>query len=175
MQGEKGYSTLERVWIRPSLDCNGIVGGFTEKGAKTVLPSKALAKISMRLVPNQNPEKIAKEFTKHIKSLTPKSISVEVRMMHYGMPAVAPLDGDGIKAASAALKKAFGKNTVYTREGGSIPIIVDFMEQLKVPAIMIGFGLDSDDIHSPNEHFWIENFEKGLYTSAYFFDEYSKI
>jgi acetylornithine deacetylase/succinyl-diaminopimelate desuccinylase-like protein len=174
LQGEKGFSTLERLWIRPTLDCNGIVGGFTEKGAKTVLPSKALAKISMRLVPNQDPEKIAKDFAKHIKSLTPKSVSVEVRKMHHGLPAVTPLNGIGIKAAAAALKKAFGKETVYTREGGSIPVIVEFMKQLNAPAILIGFGLDSDDIHSPNEHFWLSNFEKGLYTTAYFFDEYSK-
>jgi acetylornithine deacetylase/succinyl-diaminopimelate desuccinylase-like protein len=175
LQGEKGFTTLERLWIRPTLDCNGIVGGFIDKGAKTVLPSKALAKISMRLVPNQNPEKIAKDFAKHIKSLAPKSVAVEIRKMHHGLPAVAPLNGNGIKAASAALKKAFGKETVYTREGGSIPVIVDFMKQLKAPAILIGFGLDSDDIHSPNEHFWLSNFEKGLFTSTYFFDEYSRI
>ncbi len=174
LQGEKGFSTLERLWIRPTLDCNGIVGGFIEKGAKTVLPSKALAKISMRLVPNQNPEKIAKDFAKHVKNLAPNSVKVDVRKMHHGLPAVAPLDGRGIKAASAALKKAFGKETVYTREGGSIPVIVEFMKQLNAPAILVGFGLDSDDIHSPNEHFWLSNFEKGLYTSIYFFDEYSK-
>lgn len=174
LQGEKGFTTLERLWVRPTLDCNGIVGGFIDKGAKTVLPSKALAKISMRLVPNQEPEKIAKEFTKFFKAISPKSVTTEVRTLHYGSPAVAPLNSKGINAASIALTKAFGKKTVFTREGGSIPIVVDFMKQLKAPAVMMGLGLDSDNIHSPNEHFRLENFEKGLYSAAYFLDEFSK-
>jgi len=174
LQGEKGFTTLERLWVRPTLDCNGIVGGFIDKGAKTVLPSKALAKISMRLVPNQEPEKIAKEFTKFFKTISPKSVTTEVRTLHYGSPAVAPLNSKGINAASIALTKAFGKKTVFTREGGSIPIVVDFMKQLKAPAVMMGLGLDSDNIHSPNEHFRLENFEKGLYSAAYFLDEFSK-
>lgn len=174
LQGEKGFSTLERLWVRPTLDCNGIIGGFTEKGAKTVLPSKALAKISMRLVPNQDPEKIAKEFAKYFKTISPKSVSTEVRKLHYGSPAVAPLNSKAINAAAIALQKAFGKKAVFTREGGSIPIVVDFMRQLKAPAVLMGLGLDSDNIHSPNEHFRLENFEKGLYSAAYFLDELSK-
>lgn len=172
--GENGYSTLERLWVRPTLDCNGIIGGFTEKGAKTVLPSKALAKISMRLVPNQDPKKLAKEFTNYIKSITPKTVKVDVRTLHYGYPAMTSLNNSVIRSAATALEKAFNKKTVFTREGGSIPIIVDFIKHLNVPAVLMGLGLDSDDIHSPNEHFRIENFEKGLYSSAYFLNEMAK-
>jgi acetylornithine deacetylase/succinyl-diaminopimelate desuccinylase-like protein len=171
VHGEKGYSTLERLWARPTLDCNGIYGGYTGEGAKTVLPSKATAKISMRLVPNQDPNKVAKEFTKYIKSLTPKSCKVEVVDMHGGRAAMVPLDDPYLKAAANATSKAFGKKTVFTREGGSIPIVVEFMENLKAPVILMGFGLDTDDIHSPNEHYPLENFEKGIYSSIYFFDE----
>lgn len=172
--GEKGYTTLERVWVRPTLDCNGIFGGFTEKGSKTVLPSTATAKISMRLVPNQDPIKIAKEFTKYIKSIAPKYIKVDVRTMNYGYPVMVSLDDPSVVAASKALSKAFGKKTVYTREGGSIPIIVDFAKQLKAPTVLMGFGLDTDNIHSPNEHFSLETFEKGIISSVYFMDEFSK-
>jgi acetylornithine deacetylase/succinyl-diaminopimelate desuccinylase-like protein len=175
LQGEKGFTTLERIWTRPTLDCNGIIGGFTEKGAKTVLPSKASAKISMRLVPNQDPKKIAKEFEKHVRALASKSIKVDVRTLHYGYPVVAPLNSDAIKAAAVATSKAFGKKTVYTREGGSIPVVVDFMKKLNAPAVLMGLGLDSDNIHSPNEHFRIENFELGILSSAYFLDEFSKV
>ncbi len=174
LQGEKGFTTLERLWTRPTLDCNGIVGGFIEKGAKTVLPSKALAKISMRLVPNQDPAKIAKEFTKYVKSIAPKSIKVDVRTLHYGYPVVAPITSSAIKAGAVAVSKAYGKKAVFTREGGSIPIVVEFMKQLKVPAVLMGLGLDSDNIHSPNEHFLLENFRCGLLASAYFIDEFSK-
>ena len=175
LQGENGFSTLERLWVRPTLDCNGIIGGFTGKGAKTVLPSKALAKVSMRLVPNQKPEKLAKEFIKFVKSIAPKSVKVEVRAVHWGSPAYVPLDSKAIIAGANAAAKAFKKKTVFTREGGSIPIVVEFMNHLKAPAVLMGLGLDSDNIHSPNEHFRIENFEKGLYSSAYFLDEFSKL
>ncbi|RMD48098.1 MAG: dipeptidase [Ignavibacteria bacterium] len=175
LQGEKGFSTLERLWARPTLDCNGIVGGFTGEGAKTVLPSKASAKISMRLVPNQNPKKIAKEFTKYIKSLAPKSVRVNVTEMHGGLPIAMPLNDKAIEAAANAAGKAFGKKTVFTREGGSIPIVVDFYNQLKAPVILMGLGLDTDNIHSPNEHFNLDAFEKGIYASAYFFDEFAKL
>ncbi|MCX7797272.1 MAG: dipeptidase [Melioribacter sp.] len=174
LQGEKGYSTLERLWVRPTLDCNGIVGGFTEKGAKTILPSKAIAKVSMRLVPNQDPRNIAKDFVKYVKSLAPKGVSVEVRVLHYGYPIVVPLKSKAIEAAARAVSKAFGKDTVFIREGGSIPIVVEFMKQLKAPVVLMGLGLDTDNIHSPNEHFHIENFEKGILSSAYFIDEFSK-
>ncbi|MCP5064906.1 MAG: dipeptidase [Ignavibacteriae bacterium] len=175
LQGEKGFNTLQRLWGRPTLDCNGIYGGFTGEGAKTVLPSKATAKISMRLVPNQNPDKVAKQFAKYVKSLVPKSIKVKVTDMHGGSPVVIPLDAPAIIAASKATSKAFGKKTVYTREGGSIPIVVDFVKQLKAPAILMGLGLDSDNIHSPNEHFSLKSFKLGVLSSAYFFEEFANL
>jgi acetylornithine deacetylase/succinyl-diaminopimelate desuccinylase-like protein len=175
LQGEKGFNTLQRLWGRPTLDCNGIWGGFTEEGAKTVLPSKASAKISMRLVPNQDPKKIAEEFTAYVKSLVPNSVKLKVTEMHGGSPVVIPLDDPAIIAASNATSKAFGKKTVFTREGGSIPIVVEFVNQLKAPAVLMGLGLDTDNIHSPNEHFSLKSFELGIISSVYFFDEYSKL
>ncbi|MBL1212047.1 MAG: dipeptidase [Ignavibacteriae bacterium] len=175
LQGEKNYSTLERLWVRPTLDCNGIIGGFTGEGAKTVLPSKASAKISMRLVPDQDPKKIAKEFEKYVKSITPKSVAIKVTAMHGGLPVVIPLESKAMQAAAKATSKAFGKKTVFTREGGSIPIVVEFVKQLNAPAILMGLGLDTDDIHSPNEHFNLKSFELGILSSAYFLDEFSKI
>lgn len=174
LKGEKGYNTLERLWGRPTLDCNGIVGGFTEEGAKTVLPSKATAKISMRLVPDQDHTKIAKLFEKYVKSLAPKSVKIKVKNLHGGYPVVVSLDDKSIRAASAATSKAFGKKTVFTREGGSIPIVVDFQKQLNAPVVLMGLGLDTDDIHSPNEHFSLKNFERGILSSAYFFNEFGK-
>jgi len=175
LTGEKGYSTLERLSGRPTLDCNGIYGGYTEEGAKTVLPSKATAKISMRLVPNQDPKTIAKLFAKHIKKIAPKSVKVKVKEMHGGLPIVVPLDSPAMKAAAKAASKAFGKETVFTREGGSIPIVVEFAKQLKAPTILMGLGLDTDNIHSPNEHFSLASFKKGILASAYFLEEFAKI
>lgn len=175
LQGEKGFGTLERLWIRPTLDCNGIVGGFTGKGAKTVLPSKASAKISMRLVPNQDPKTVAKEFTKYVKSLAPKSVKINVKELHGGLPFVAPLEEKAVVAAAKAASKAFKKKTVFTREGGSIPIVVEFNKQLKAPVILMGLGLDTDNIHSPNEHFNVSSFRSGIKASAYFLDEMAKI
>ncbi len=174
LAGEKGFTTLERLWTRPTLDCNGIIGGFTENGAKTVLPSKALAKISMRLVPDQDPKKIEKEFIRYVKSISPKSVRVEIKSHHYGYPVVVPLENRAVQIAANAVSKAFGKKVVFTREGGSIPIVVDFVKQLKAPAILMGLGLDSDNIHSPNEHFLIKNFEKGILSSAYFLNEFGR-
>ncbi len=175
LQGEKGFSTLERLWTRPTLDCNGIVGGFTGEGAKTVLPSKASAKISMRLVPNQDPKEIAKLFTDYVESLCPKSMKIKVTEMHGGRAVVVPLNEKAIKAASEAVSKVFGKKTVYTREGGSIPIVVEFMTQLNAPAVLMGMGLETDNIHSPNEHFKVDSFNKGILCSAHFMDIFSKI
>jgi len=174
LYGEKGYSTLERLWVRPTLDCNGIIGGFTDEGAKTVLPSKATAKISMRLVPNQELKTIEKEFVKYVKSLVPKTVKIKITNMHGGHPVIIPLESKAMKAAAVATSKAFGKKTVFTREGGSIPIVVDFMKQLKSPAVLMGLGLDTDNIHSPNEHFDLSSFEKGIFSSIYFMDEFSK-
>ncbi len=174
VQGEKNFGTLERLWARPTLDCNGIYGGFIEEGAKTVLPSKATAKISMRLVPNQNPKKVAKDFTEYVKTLVPKSVKIKVTEMHGGLPVVIPLEEKAVVAAAKAVSKAFGKETVFTREGGSIPIVVEFVKQLKAPAVLMGLGLDTDNIHSPNEHFSLKSFELGILSSAYFFEEFSK-
>lgn len=173
--GEKGYSVLERIWARPTLDCNGIVGGFTGQGAKTVIPSKASAKISMRLVPDQDPKKIEKLFTKYIKQIAPDSVKVNVSSIHGGYPVLAPLNHKATKAAAVAMSKAFGKKTIYMREGGSIPIVVDFANKLKACPVLMGLGLDSENLHSPNEHFNLNHFKLGIKSSAYFLDEFSKV
>lgn len=175
LQGEKGFSTIERLSVRPTLDCNGIIGGFTDDGAKTVLPARASAKISMRLVPDQDPKEIEKEFIKYVKSIVPRSVTCNVTSIHGGKPFVMSLEDKYIVAASKAVSKAFGKKTVYTREGGSIPIVVEFVEQLKSPVVLMGLGLDTDNIHSPNEHFEISNFERGILGSAYFINEVSNM
>ncbi len=175
LKGEKGFNTLERLWGRPTLDCNGIWGGFIGEGAKTVLPSKASAKISMRLVPDQEPGKIAELFEKYVKSIAPPWVKIKVKALHGGSPVVIPLDDKAIQAAARATTKAFGKETVYTREGGSIPIVVEFVKKLEAPAILMGLGLDTDNIHSPDEHFSLDAFRLGIQSSVYFMDEFSKI
>jgi len=169
--GEKGFTTLERLWTRPTLDCNGIFGGFIGKGAKTVIPSKASAKISMRLVPNQNPNKIAKMFEKHIKKIAPKTVKVKVTNLHGGYPIVSPIDNPANIAAAKAMQKAFGKKTVFVREGGSIPIVIEFSKKLKAPVVLMGLGLNSENLHSPNEHFDLNHFQLGIKSSAYFLSE----
>jgi acetylornithine deacetylase/succinyl-diaminopimelate desuccinylase-like protein len=174
LKGEKGYSTLERMWVRPTLDCNGIIGGFTEAGAKTVLPSKVTAKISMRLVPNQDPKKIAKLFTKYVKQIAPKSVRVKVREIHGGYPIVTPMNNKATIAASKAMARAFGKKTVYMREGGSIPIVTVFAKQLNAIPVLMGLGLNTENLHSPNEHFDLNHFHLGILSSAYFFEEFAK-
>ncbi len=174
LKGEKGYSTLERMWVRPTLDCNGIIGGFTEAGAKTVLPSKVMAKISMRLVPNQDPNKIAKLFTKYVKQIAPKSVRVKVREIHGGYPIVTPMNNKATIAASKAMARAFGKKTVYMREGGSIPIVTVFAKQLNAIPVLMGLGLNTENLHSPNEHFDLNHFHLGILSSAYFFEEFAK-
>lgn len=174
LKGEKGYSTLERIWARPTLDCNGIFGGWTGQGAKTVLPSKATAKISMRLVPHQKPKKIAKLFEKHIKKLAPSTVKVEVKDLHGGFPVITPLEDPATIAASKAMARAFGKKTVFMREGGSIPIVVEFANRLNASPVLMGLGLNTENLHSPNEHFNLNHFKLGIKSSAYFFDEYSK-
>lgn len=168
--GEKGYTTLERVWARPTFEINGIWSGFTGEGAKTVLPAKAHAKVSMRLVPDQDPKKIAGLFKKHIKTITPKSVTVEVTEMHGAKPALAPIDSLGVQAAAVALEKGFGKKPLYQREGGSIPIVVTFQQTLKATPVLLGFGLPDENAHSPDEHFNLDNFYNGIKTSAHFFD-----
>lgn len=174
LQGEKGYSTLERLWVRPTLDCNGIVGGFTGKGSKTIIPAKASTKISMRLVPDQNPVKVAKAFTKYVKSLCPPCMKIKVKYMAGIGAVIVPLEDKAVDAAQRALERAFKKKTVFKREGGGIPIVLEFYKSLRAPVVLMGFGLETDNIHSPNEHFHIENFKQGLLSSVYFFDEFSK-
>jgi acetylornithine deacetylase/succinyl-diaminopimelate desuccinylase-like protein len=174
LKGEKGFTTLERSWIRPTLDCNGIYGGFTGDGAKTILPSKATAKISMRLVPNQNPNKIARLFTEYIKKITPKSVRVLVKNLHGGNPIVIPMDDKATIAASKAMTEAFGKQTIFMREGGSIPVVFTFIKKLNVTPVLMGFGLNSENLHAPNEHFNLNHFQLGILSSAYFLDEFAK-
>jgi acetylornithine deacetylase/succinyl-diaminopimelate desuccinylase-like protein len=174
LNGEKGFTTLERIWTRPTLDCNGIVGGFTGKGAKTIIPSKVTAKISMRLVPSQKADKITKQFTRFIKKLTPKTVKVEITKIHSGEGSITPIDSPANIAAAKAMEKAFGKKPVFVREGGSIPIVTDFSKRLKSPVVLMGLGLDSENLHSPNEHFDLNHFQLGIMSSAYFLREYSE-
>jgi acetylornithine deacetylase/succinyl-diaminopimelate desuccinylase-like protein len=172
--GEAGYSTTERASIRPTLDCNGIWGGYIGEGAKTVLPSKASAKISMRLVPNQRSEKITELFTKHFISIAPASVKVKVTPHHGGEPAVTPIDSVAYKAAEKAMTDSFGKKPVPTRGGGSIPIVALFEKELGLKTVLMGFGLDSDAIHSPNEHYGLFNFYKGIETIPLFVKYFAK-
>jgi len=170
VHGEKGYSTLERASARPSLDVNGMWSGYQGEGAKTVLPAKAGAKVSMRLVPDQDPDKIAKLFTKHIKSISPGTVDVEVVEHHGGHPVVIDLDYYGLKAAAKAFEDVYEKEVLFTREGGSIPIVADFKKVLGVNSILMGFGLTKDALHSPNESFSLKDFHRGIKTSARFFE-----
>ena len=175
VQGEKGYTTIERTSIRPSLDVNGIWGGYTGEGSKTVLPAKAFAKISMRLVPHQRPEKVYDLFEEYFKSLAPPSVSVKVIRMHGGTPGVTPTDTPEYKAAHKAMEKTFGKEPIPKREGGYIPIVSLFKDVLGKDSILIGFGLNSDAIHSPNEHYGLFNFYKGIETIPYYYQYYVEL
>ncbi|MBX2899091.1 MAG: dipeptidase [Cyclobacteriaceae bacterium] len=175
IQGEKGYTTLERTGIRPTLDCNGIWGGYTGEGAKTVLPSKASAKISMRLVPNQSNHEITELFTKHFNSIAPNSVKVKVTALHGGEPAVTPTNSRAYAAASSAFEEVWGKTPIPTRDGGSIPIVSLFKKELGLDTVLMGFGLDSDAIHSPNEHYGIKNFMVGIETIVAFYKHFGKV
>ncbi len=175
VQGEKGYSTLERGSIRPTLDVNGIWGGYTGEGAKTVLPSKAYAKISMRLVPDQDWKEISELFKKHFESIAPKSVKVKVNTHHGGQAYVTPIDTLEYQAANDAYEEAFGKTPIPQRSGGSIPIVSLFEKTMKSKTILMGFGLDTDAIHSPNEHFGIWNYLKGIETIPLFYKHFAKL
>jgi acetylornithine deacetylase/succinyl-diaminopimelate desuccinylase-like protein len=175
LTGEEGFSTIERTGIRPALDVNGIWGGYIGEGAKTVLPSKAFAKISMRLVAHQDPNKIEKLFQKHFEALAPKSVKVKVKALHGGHPVVIPTNSVEYKAAEKAMEKAFGKKPLPQRGGGSIPIVAMFDQVLDARSVLMGFGLDSDDIHSPNEHYGLFNFYKGIETIPYFYKFYAEM
>lgn len=173
--GEKGYTTLERTGIRPTLEVNGIWGGYIGEGAKTVLPSKANAKISMRLVPNQNSEKITQLFKKHFESIAPKNVNVKVTPHHGGEPVVTPTDSKAYQAAAKAITDAFGKAPIPTRGGGSIPIVALFEKELGIKTVLMGFGLDSDNLHSPNEKYDIANYLKGIETIPLFYKYFNEL
>lgn len=173
--GENGFSTIERLWARPTLDCNGIWGGFSGEGAKTVLPSKASAKISMRLVPEQNPDKIAKLFEKHIKKIAPDTVKVKVTNLHNAKTAITPIESPFITAAFNALKQAYNKEPYFIREGGSIPVVNTFKGLLGIDSVLLGFGLPGENAHSPDEHFDLDNYQKGIVTSSIFYNELSKL
>lgn len=174
VSGEEGYTTRERASIRPTLDVNGMWGGYTGEGSKTVLPSKAFAKISMRLVPDQDWNEISDLFTAHFKAIAPSTVKVKVKPHHGGQPYVTPTDSPGYLAAFKAMQESFGKVPVPTRGGGSIPIVSLFEKELGLKSILLGFGLDSDALHSPNEHYGVVNFMKGIETIPLFYKYYSQ-
>ncbi len=175
IQGETGYTSLERTSIRPTLDVNGIWGGYIGEGAKTVLPSKAFAKISMRLVPHQTPDKITELFKQHFEKIAPPSVKVKVTPHHGGDPVVTPTDSVEYQAAAKAYEATFGKTPIPQRSGGSIPIVALFERVLGVKTVLMGFGLNSDAIHSPNEHFGLFNYYKGIETIPYFYKYYAEM
>ena len=175
VMGEATYTTIERTSIRPTLDVNGIWGGYTGQGAKTVLPSKAHAKISMRLVPHQTPDEITEIFSNHFKAIAPAGVRVQVRPHHGGLPYVTPTDSIEYQAAHRAMEESWGKAPIPTRGGGSIPIVALFEQELGIKSILMGFGLDIDALHSPNESYGLFNFYKGIETIPLFFKHYAAL
>ena len=169
--GESGYSVLERTWARPTLDVHGIPGGFTGAGAKTVIPAKALAKVSMRLVPGMTPAKSFALYKSYVEKVAPAGVDVDVRLIHSGEPCLIPVDNPYIRAATRALKEVWGKDTVFIRSGGSIPIVGDFARHLGLPSVMMGFGLPDDNLHAPNEKFNLSNFALGIESLIRFLEE----
>jgi len=173
--GEREYTVLERVWARPSLDVNGLLAGWTGEGSKTVIPAVAMAKVSMRLVPDQEPEKIAELFEAFVRKIAPKSVEVKVTSLHGGRPWMTDFDNIYVQAAGRAIEKGFCKRPVYTREGGSIPIVSDFQQELNAPVVLFGFGLPDDNLHAPNEKFNLDNFFNGILASAFLYQEVAAI
>lgn len=174
LTGEPGYSVLYRTWARPTLEVHGMPGGFIASGAKTVIPARASAKISMRLVPNQDPDDILKRYTNYVKKLTPKGIDLNIKVYSKGPACVVSTDNGFIKAATEAMHDVFKKDTVFIRSGGSIPIVTDFQDVLKIPSVMMGFGLPDDNLHAPNEKFHIPNFYRGIESIIRFFEKLGK-
>ena len=172
--GERGYGTLERIWSRPTLEVNGLCGGFTGEGAKTVIPAAAMAKISMRLVPDQDPDRIARLFERHLKTITPRSVELTLTRMHGGKPWLAPIDHAAIRAASRAFEKGFGTTPVFVREGGSIPVVATLADTLGLSTVLMGVGLPDENAHAPNEKLDLGNFQNGIVSVAHFFDEFSR-
>jgi acetylornithine deacetylase/succinyl-diaminopimelate desuccinylase-like protein len=171
LAGEPGFSVQQRTWVRPTMDVHGMPGGFIGAGAKTVIPAKATAKISFRLVPDMNPQEVFAQYKNYVESLHPKGIELSVRLIHSGDPIVVRTDNSYIRAATRALHQVFGKETVFIRSGGSIPIVGDFERHLKIPTVMMGFGLPDDNLHAPNEKFRIANFHQGIESIILFFEE----
>ena len=169
--GESGYTTLERIWARPTLDVNGIWSGFTGEGAKTVIPAEAHAKISMRLVPDQSPDEIAAKVTRHLKKIAPPSVKLKITKLHGGEAWLAPSSHPALQAAGRAVKRAFGKTPVFVREGGSIPVIASFSKMLNVPSVLMGIGLNDDNLHAPNEKIDLDNFYQGNEAAAFLMEE----
>jgi acetylornithine deacetylase/succinyl-diaminopimelate desuccinylase-like protein len=172
--GETGYSTLERVWARPTFEVNGILSGFTGEGAKTVIPAVAMAKVSMRLVPNQDPDKIAQQFEDYVKKVAPKTVDVKVTRMHGGKPWMTDFDNKFVQAAGRAIQQGFGKEPVFNREGGSIPVVATFSEILGLPSVLFGIGLPDENAHAPNEKLDLGNFHGGIIASAILYDEIAR-
>jgi acetylornithine deacetylase/succinyl-diaminopimelate desuccinylase-like protein len=173
--GETDYTTLERTWARPTLEVNGLLSGFTGEGAKTVLPAVAMAKISMRLVPNQHPDTIADLFEAHVRTLAPKTVEMKITRMHGGKPWMTPFDNAFVQAVGRAIEKGFGKTPVFTREGGSIPVVSTFQEELGVPSVLFGVGLPDENAHAPNERLDLSNFHNGIIASAFLYEEIAHI
>jgi acetylornithine deacetylase/succinyl-diaminopimelate desuccinylase-like protein len=172
--GEDGYSVLERTWARPTVDVHGIPGGFTGAGAKTVIPAKATAKVSMRLVPGMTPAKAFAQYKSYVESIAPDGVDVDVRLIHSGDACLIPVNNPYIQAATRALHEVWGKDTVFIRSGGSIPIVGDFDRHLGLPSVMMGFGLPDDNLHAPNEKFHLKNFELGIESLIRFLEEAGK-
>jgi acetylornithine deacetylase/succinyl-diaminopimelate desuccinylase-like protein len=170
LAGEPGFSVQERTWVRPTMDVHGMPGGFVGAGAKTVIPAKATAKISFRLVPDQHPAEAFAQYKSYVESLQPKGVELRVRLIHSGDPIVVRTDNPYIKAATQAMQQVFAKETVFIRSGGSIPIVGDFERHLKIPTVMMGFGLPDDNLHAPNEKFHIANFHRGIESIILFFE-----
>ena len=173
--GETGYTTLERTWARPTVEVNGLLSGFTGEGAKTVLPAVSMAKISMRLVPNQDPDKIAALFEAYVRKIAPKTVELKITRMHGGKPWMTSFDNPFVQAAGRAIEKGFGRQPVFTREGGSIPVVSTFQEELGLPSVLFGVGLPDENAHAPNEKLDVSNFHNGIIASAYLYDEMAQI
>jgi acetylornithine deacetylase/succinyl-diaminopimelate desuccinylase-like protein len=171
LAGETGFTTLERTWARPTFEINGLLSGFTGEGAKTVLPAVAMAKVSMRLVPNQDPNKIADLFQKYVEDIAPRTVELKITRMHGGKPWMTSFDNPFVQAAGRAIEKGFGRAPIFTREGGSIPVVSTFQEELGLPSVLFGVGLPDENAHAPNEKLDLSNFHNGIIASAFLYDE----
>jgi len=174
--GEKGFTTLERLWARPTLEINGLYSGFIGEGAKTVLPGRAMAKVSMRLVPNQDPAKIARLFTQHVKRIFPKTVRLKMtEISGRGTPWLAPTDHPAMQALAQAIQKGFGKKPVFTRTGGTIAVVATFTRLLKAPSLLMGIGLPDENAHAPNEKLNLNNLHRGMLSAVHLWDELAEV